>query len=140
MANGASEIDMVLNVGALIEGDYATVYSDIKAVREAAPGRILKVILETGLLSKEAIVRGSILVKMAGADFVKTSTGFGPGGASVEDVSIMRQVVGPDFGVKASGGVRDYQTALEMIKAGANRIGTSSGIAIVRGLKGESDY
>lgn len=140
VANGASEIDMVLNVGALMEGDYATVYSDIKAVRDGAPGKILKVILETGLLSKEAIVRGSILVKMAGADFVKTSTGFGPGGASVEDVSIMREVVGPDFGVKASGGVRNYQTALAMIKAGANRIGTSSGIAIVQGLKGESDY
>lgn len=140
VANGASEIDMVLNIGALKEGDYAAVYSDIKAVREGSQGRILKVILETGLLSKEEIVRGSILVKMAGADFVKTSTGFGHGGASVEDVSIMREVVGPDFGVKASGGVRDYETALAMIQAGASRIGTSSGIAIVQGLKGESDY
>ena len=119
LANGAQELDMVLNVGALVEGDYAAVLSDIKAVRDAAPGVILKVILETGLLTKEQIVRGSILVQMAGADFVKTSTGFGPGGATVEDIRIMRAVVGPDFGVKASGGVRDYETAVAMIQAGA---------------------
>lgn len=136
IANGASELDMVLNVGALVEGDYAAVLSDIKAVRDAAPGVILKVILETGLLTKEQIVRGSILVQMAGADFVKTSTGFGPGGATVEDVRIMRAVVGPDFGVKASGGVRDYETAVAMIRAGATRIGTSSGTAIIRGVEG----
>lgn len=140
IANGAQEIDMVINVGALLERDYFQVYSDIKAVRDAAPHQILKVILETGYLSKEQIVRGCILTKMAGADFVKTSTGFGPGGATVEDIALMREVVGPEFGVKASGGVRDYATTMAMIKAGANRIGASAGIAIVEGLRGESDY
>jgi deoxyribose-phosphate aldolase len=140
IANGAQELDMVLNVGALVEGDYAAVLSDIKAVRDAAPGVVLKVILETGLLTKEQIVRGSILVKMAGADFVKTSTGFGPGGATVEDIRIMRAVVGPDFGVKASGGVRDYETAVAMIRVGATRIGTSSGTAIIRGVEGAGEY
>jgi deoxyribose-phosphate aldolase len=124
----------------LVEGDYAAVLSDIKAVRDAAPGVVLKVILETGLLTKEHIVRGSILVKMAGADFVKTSTGFGPGGATVEDIRIMRAVVGPDFGVKASGGVRDYETAVAMIRVGATRIGTSSGTAIIRGVEGAGEY
>lgn len=140
VAGGAQEVDMVINVGSLLEGDYATVYSDIKAVRDASAGQILKVILETGYLSKEQIVRGCILTKMAGADFVKTSTGFGPGGATVEDISLMRGVVGSDFGVKASGGVRDYATTMAMIKAGANRIGASAGIAIIEGLRGETDY
>ncbi|NMB02317.1 MAG: deoxyribose-phosphate aldolase [Firmicutes bacterium] len=140
VAAGADEVDMVLNIGSLLEGDYATVYSDIKAVRDAVPSQILKVILETGYLSKEQIVRGCILTKMAGADFVKTSTGFGPGGATVEDITLMRSVVGDDFGVKASGGVRDYATAMAMIEAGANRIGASAGIAIIEGLRGETDY
>lgn len=136
VANGAEELDMVVNVGGLLERDYAGVYSDIKAVRDAAPEQVLKVILETGYLSKEEIVRGCILTKMAGADFVKTSTGFGPGGANREDIALMREVVGPGFGVKASGGVRDNATARAMIKAGANRIGASAGVAIVGGLKG----
>lgn len=140
VAAGAEEIDMVLNIGSLLEGDYAKVYSDIKAVRDAVPNQVLKVILETGYLSKEQIVRGCILTKMAGADFVKTSTGFGPGGATVEDITLMRSVVGEDFGVKASGGVRDYATAMAMIKAGATRIGASAGIAIIEGLRGETDY
>lgn len=140
VANGAHEIDMVINVGALLERDYYQVYSDLKAVRDAVPNGVLKVILETGYLTKEQIVRGCILAKMAGADFVKTSTGFGPGGATEEDIALMREVVGPDFGVKASGGVRDYAAALAMIKAGANRIGASAGIAIVKGLRGENDY
>ncbi len=140
VAGGASEIDMVINIGSLLERDYAKVYSDIRAVRDALPGKTLKVIFETGYLSKEQIVRGCILTKMAGADFVKTSTGFGPGGATVEDISLMRDVVGPDFGVKASGGIRDHATTMAMIKAGANRIGASSGIAIVEGLRGETDY
>lgn len=139
VAGGAEEIDMVLNVGSLLEGDYAKVYSDIKAVREAVPG-LLKVILETCYLSKEQIVRGCILSKLAGADFVKTSTGFGTGGATVEDVKLMREVVGEDVGVKASGGIRDYETAMAMINAGASRIGASAGIAIVEGLRGETDY
>lgn len=137
MAGGAQEIDMVINIGSLLERDYARVYSDIKAVRESVPGQILKVILETGYLSKEQIVRGCILSKMAGADFVKTSTGFGPGGATVEDIALMREVVGDGFGVKASGGVRDYKTTMSMIKAGATRIGASAGITIIEGLRGE---
>lgn len=140
VAAGAQEIDMVINVGSLLEGDYANVYSDIKAVRDAAPEQVLKIILETGYLSKEQIVKGCILAKMAGADFVKTSTGFGPAGATVEDITLMREVVGADFGVKASGGVRDYATTMAMINAGANRIGASSGIAIIEGLRGETDY
>ncbi len=140
VAAGAEEIDMVLNIGSLLESDYAKVYSDIKAVRDVLPNQLLKVILETGYLSKEQIVRGCILAKMAGADFVKTSTGFGPGGATVEDVTLMRAVVGDDCGVKASGGIRDLANAMDMIKAGANRIGASSGIAIIEGLRGEADY
>lgn len=140
VAGGAQEIDMVVNLGSLLERDYAKVYSDIRAVRDAVPRQLLKVILETGYLSKEQIVRGCILAKMAGADFVKTSTGFGPGGATAEDVSLMRDVVGPDCGVKASGGIRDLATAMAMLKAGANRLGASSGIAIIEGLRGEADY
>lgn len=140
VANGASEIDMVISVGALKEGEYSTVYNDILAVRSAAYGKLLKVILETGSLTKEEIVRGCILSKMAKADFVKTSTGFGPGGATAEDISLMRKVVGPELGVKASGGVRDRKTALQMIQAGATRIGTSSGVAIVSGMQGGSGY
>ncbi|HBG00647.1 MAG TPA: deoxyribose-phosphate aldolase [Firmicutes bacterium] len=139
VAAGAEEIDMVINIGGLLEGNYPRVYSDIRAVRDAVPG-LLKVILETGYLSKEQIVRGCILSKMAGADFVKTSTGFGPGGATVEDVRLMREVVGSDCGVKASGGIRDYATAIAMIEAGANRIGASAGIAIIEGLRGEANY
>ncbi|HHY10252.1 MAG TPA: deoxyribose-phosphate aldolase [Firmicutes bacterium] len=133
LAAGAGEIDMVINIGSLVEGDYARVYADLTAVREAAAEKVLKVILETGLLTKEQIVRGSILTKMAGADFVKTSTGFGPGGATVEDVTLMREVVGVGFGVKAAGGIRDYDTAVAMLRAGANRIGASAGIDIVHG-------
>lgn len=140
VAAGAEEIDMVINIGSLLEQDYAKVYSDIKGVRDALPRQLLKVILETGYLSKEQIVRGCILAKMAGADFVKTSTGFGPGGATVEDVTLMRDVVGDDCGVKASGGIRDLANAIAMIKAGANRLGASSGIAIIEGLRGEADY
>jgi|CZCB01.1.fsa_nt_gi deoxyribose-phosphate aldolase len=139
-AAGAHEVDMVLNIGSLMEGDYAQVYSDIKAVRDAVPGLVLKVILETGYLSKEQIVKGCILTKMAGADFVKTSTGFGPGGATVEDVQLMRTVVGEDFGVKASGGIRDYAAAAAMLEAGANRIGASAGVAIVEELRGETGH
>ena len=140
VAAGAEEVDMVMNIGALLEGDYARVYSDIKAVRDGVPGQVLKVILETGYLTKEQIVRGCILAKMAGADFVKTSTGFGPGGATAEDFALMRKVVGADCGVKASGGIRDAETAVAMIKAGANRLGASSGVAIMEGLRGETDY
>jgi deoxyribose-phosphate aldolase len=131
IANGAQEIDMVINVGALKSNNDAAVYEDIKAVREATRGKILKVILETSLLSDEEKVRSCILSKKAGADFVKTSTGFGGGGATVEDVRLMRRTVGPMMGVKASGGIRDAKAAEAMIEAGATRLGTSASVAIV---------
>jgi deoxyribose-phosphate aldolase len=137
---GASEIDMVMNIGALRSRDYALVLEDIERVVKAVPGKIVKVIHETGMHSQPDKAIACALSKAAGAHFVKTSTGFGPGGATVEDVSLMRQLVGPDMGVKASGGVRDYAGALEMIKAGANRIGASSSVAIVTGGKGRSGY
>ncbi|MBN2407521.1 MAG: deoxyribose-phosphate aldolase [Elusimicrobia bacterium] len=140
IANGADEIDMVLNVGALKGGNYRLVEDDIKAVREATRGKILKVILETALLSKEQIVKASEISKNAGADFVKTSTGFGPGGATAEDISLMRKTVGPAMGVKASGGIRTGEDADTMVKAGATRIGASASVAIVTGGKSDSKY
>lgn len=134
IAQGANEVDMVLNVGALKSGNYDLVISDIQGVVRAAKGKALvKVILETGLLNEAEKIKSCELSVAAGANFVKTSTGFGPGGATVEDIALMRRVVGPKLGVKASGGVRDYQTAMAMIKAGATRIGTSSGIQIIAG-------
>jgi len=135
--DGADEVDMVINVAALKAGDYQAVLADIRGVREAlskAPRRVvLKVILECALLTDEEKEAGAILVKEAGADFVKTSTGFGPGGATPEDVALLRRVVGEDFGVKAAGGIRDYATALRMIQAGANRLGASRSLAILEG-------
>ncbi len=131
MANGADEIDMVINVGALKSGNDAVVLDDIRSVREATRGRVLKVILETALLTKDEKIRACMLCKKALADFVKTSTGFGGGGATVEDVRLMRQTVGPMMGVKASGGIRDAKAASEMIAAGATRLGTSASVAIV---------
>jgi deoxyribose-phosphate aldolase len=131
IANGADEVDMVINVGALKSGNDALVFDDIKAVREASRGRVLKVILETSLLTKEEKVRACILSKKAAADFVKTSTGFGGGGATVEDIRLMRESVGPLMGVKASGGIRDAKAAQAMIAAGATRLGTSASVAIV---------
>jgi deoxyribose-phosphate aldolase len=135
--DGADEVDMVINVAALKAGDYQAVLADIRGVREAlskAPRRVvLKVILECALLADEEKEAGAILVKAAGADFVKTSTGFGPGGATPEDVALLRRVVGEDFGVKAAGGIRDYATALRMIQAGANRLGASRSLAILEG-------
>lgn len=134
IANGAQEVDMVINVGALKSGDYDLVSRDIKAVVDAAQGKaIVKVILETALLTDEEKVKGCLLAKYAGADFVKTSTGFGPGGATVKDIALMRATVGPDMGVKASGGIRDYETAQTMVQAGANRIGASASVAIAKG-------
>ncbi len=134
IANGATEIDMVINVGALKSGNDDLVRRDIQAVVDAARGKALvKVILETALLSREEKIKACLLAKMAGADFVKTSTGFGPGGATVEDVALMREVVGPEMGVKASGGIRDLETAKAMVAAGATRIGASASVAIVRG-------
>ena len=125
VSQGSSEIDMVINVGALIEGDYKTVLADIQAVREACKGQYLKVIIETCYLTKEQIIDACILT-MACADCVKTSTGFGKEGAKVENVKLMREVVGPRFGVKAAGGIRTKEAAREMIAAGATRIGASS--------------
>lgn len=134
--NGANEIDMVINVGALKSGDYDYVKKDIEALVNVVRGKaILKVIIETCLLTDEEKVIACTLSKIAGADFVKTSTGFSTGGATVEDVMLMRQTVGPGLGVKASGGVKDYKTALAMIKAGATRIGTSSGVQIAKSEK-----
>jgi deoxyribose-phosphate aldolase len=136
LENGANEIDMVINVGAIKSGDWNTVKSDIDGVVNAARGRALvKVILETCLLDDEEKIKACTIAKMAGADFVKTSTGFNKGGATIEDIKLMRKVVGPNMGVKASGGVRDTETAKAMIEAGASRIGTSSGINIVKGTK-----
>lgn len=133
IANGAAEVDMVINVGALKSGDLELVKRDIQAVVEASGDVLVKVIIETGLLTDQEKVTACQLSVEAGADYVKTSTGFGPGGATVEDIALMRKTVGPDIGVKASGGVRDRKTALAMIEAGATRIGASAGIAIVSG-------
>ena len=139
--NGATEVDMVINIGALKDGDDELVERDIRAVVDAAKGRALtKVIIETCLLNEEEIVRACKLSVSAGADYVKTSTGFSTGGATVKDVALMRQTVGPEIGVKASGGVRDAKGAQEIIAAGATRIGASAGIAIVTGETSDSDY
>ena len=133
IANGADECDMVINIGALKEGNTDLVYKDIKAVVDAANGVLVKVIIETCYLTPEEIVTACELSKKAGADFVKTSTGFGTGGAKAEDVALMRKTVGPDMGVKASGGVRNKEDFEKMIEAGANRIGCSAGVQIMEG-------
>lgn len=134
IANGATEVDMVIPVGLLKQGNLEAVRADIAAVVEAAKGKALtKVIIETCLLTDEEIVTVCKICKEVGADFVKTSTGFSKAGATVHAVSLMRQTVGPDMGVKASGGVRTFADAKAMIEAGANRIGTSNGVAIVKG-------
>lgn len=128
--DGADEIDMVINVGALKGGDDAVVFEDIRAVRKACKGKVLKVIIETCLLNEEEKVRACRLAMEAKADFVKTSTGFSTGGATKEDVALMRKTVGDTMGVKASGGIRDKEKAVEMLEAGADRLGTSATIAI----------
>jgi deoxyribose-phosphate aldolase len=131
---GAQEVDMVVNVGALKSKDYRLVEEDIRGVvQSAGRDRVVKVILETALLDRDEKVMGASLAKAAGADFVKTSTGFGPGGATVEDVKLLREVVGPEIGVKASGGIRTQEDAQAMIAAGATRIGASASVKIVRG-------
>jgi len=131
---GAKEIDMVMNIGAAKSGDWELVKRDIEAVVAEARGKALvKVIIETCLLTDEEKVRACTISKLSKADFVKTSTGFSTGGAKEADVALMRATVGPDMGVKASGGVKDYNGAVAMIKAGATRLGTSSGAAIVSG-------
>ena len=132
VVDGASELDMVLNIGALKSGDFKTVEADIQAVRKAAESpTVLKVIIETCLLTENEKIKACEITKEAGADFVKSSTGFAGSGATLEDIALMREVVGPEMGVKASGGVKDWSTALTMIKAGATRLGTSSGVEIV---------
>ncbi|MCP1145336.1 deoxyribose-phosphate aldolase [Lysinibacillus endophyticus] len=138
--NGAEEIDMVINIGALKEGQYDIVRDDIKAVVAAANGTLVKVIIETSLLTDEEKVKACELSVEAGADFVKTSTGFSTGGATVEDVALMRKTVGPTIGVKASGGVRSLEDMKKMVEAGATRIGASSGVAIMQGLISDSNY
>ncbi|MFB8423514.1 deoxyribose-phosphate aldolase [Priestia megaterium] len=139
--NGADEVDMVINIGALKDKNYDLVQSDIQAVVDAAKGKALvKVIIETALLTDEEKAKVSELAVKAGADFVKTSTGFFTGGATVEDVALMRKTVGPDVGVKASGGVRGLEDAKAMIEAGATRIGASSGVSIAKGQLSNSDY
>lgn len=130
--DGAEEIDMVINVGALKDKLYDTVLADIKEVKKACGRALLKVIIETCLLSDEEKVKACELAKEAGADFVKTSTGFSTAGAKTEDIALMRRTVGENMGVKASGGIRDKETAVEMVRAGANRLGTSATVAICR--------
>lgn len=137
---GAREIDMVINIGALKAKDYALVLQDIQKVVEASRPVPVKVILETSQLSTEEKIAACALSKAAGAAFVKTSTGFSGGGATAEDVALMRKVVGDDVGVKASGGIRSSEDAMKMIQAGANRIGASASVAIVSGQKSNAKY
>jgi len=141
ITNGANEIDMVINIGALRGGDDETVKKEIEAVVNAAKGKaIVKVIIETSLLTDKEKRKACELSVLAGADFVKTSTGFSTGGATEDDVKLMRAVVGPKMGVKASGGVRNLEDMKKMIDAGATRIGASSGVQIMQGLESQSDY
>jgi deoxyribose-phosphate aldolase len=139
---GCQEVDMVVNIAALMEGESEYVRGDIEAVvsaveEESAGLGLVKVILETGYLTADDIRRGCALAAEAGARFVKTSTGFGPRGASVEDITVMREAVGPDIGIKAAGGIRTLDAALELISAGANRIGTSAGAELLDALAGQ---
>ena len=138
--NGADEIDMVINVGAIKSGNADLVESDIRAVVEASGDKLVKVIIEACLLTDEEKVLACQLAQKAGADFVKTSTGFSTGGATLPDVKLMRQTVGPDMGVKAAGGARSYADAVAFVEAGATRIGTSSGVAILKGELADGDY
>jgi deoxyribose-phosphate aldolase len=132
--DGAQEIDMVMNIGALKSGEYSVVEDDIRrVVRAAGPLTVVKVILETAVLTDEEKIKACLLVKAAGAHFVKTSTGFGPGGATVGDVALMRKVVGGELGIKASGGIRSQEEAIRMVRAGASRIGASASVKIVSG-------
>lgn len=139
--NGATEVDMVINIGELKSNNDEIVKQDIAGVVQAAgEDALTKVIIETSLLTKDEKIRACSLAKAAKADFVKTSTGFSGGGATLEDIRLMRQTVGPDMGVKASGGVRDFPSTKAMIEAGATRIGASAGIDIINGGQGSSDY
>lgn len=140
ISNGADEIDMVINIGALKTGNYDLVLEDIKAVVAASGDKLVKVIIEACLLTDDEKVKACQLSQEAGADYVKTSTGFSTGGATVADVALMRKTVGPGMGVKASGGARSYEDAIAFIEAGASRIGASSGVAIMNGAQADGDY
>ena len=131
VSQGADEVDMVINVGMLKSENDEYVENEIRLIKESINGKLLKVIIETCLLTDEEKVRACLAAKKAGADFVKTSTGFSTGGATVHDVALMRQTVGNEMGVKASGGVRTHEDLLAMVEAGANRIGTSNGTKII---------
>lgn len=133
IANGADEVDMVINIGALKAGDDDAVRGDVAAVVGAAGGRLVKCIIEAAMLTDEEVVRACRLAVEGGVDYVKTSTGFGPGGATVHHVEIMRKTVGNDIGVKASGGIHDFESAAALVKAGASRIGASASIKIMQG-------
>lgn len=138
--HGATEVDMVLNVGFVKSGKIKDAEEDIRRVKEACEGKLLKVILETCLLTDEEKELACRIAVAAGADYVKTSTGFSKGGATVPDVALMRKCVGNKLGVKASGGIRDYDTAMKMISAGASRLGCSAGVAIVNGAASDASY
>lgn len=140
VANGADEIDMVINIGQLKSGQYDAVEADIRAVVEASGDKLVKVIIETCLLTDGEKVKACQLAVAAGADYVKTSTCFSTAGANIADVTLMRKTVGPNIGVKAAGGTRSYADAEAFIKAGATRIGTSAGVAIVNGETANSSY
>jgi deoxyribose-phosphate aldolase len=141
VSDGAHELDMVMNIGAMKSGDIKLVENDIRAVRRATRGTtILKVIIETSLLTDDEKVLACEISKRAGADFVKTCTGFAGGGATPHDIALMRRTVGPQMGVKASGGMRNYPRAVQIIAAGANRIGAVSSVAIVTGQEGQGGY
>ena len=135
ISKGADEIDMVINIGALISGDTDTVFKDIKAVVNAANGKLVKVIIETCYLNDSQKQTACLLAKKAGADFVKTSTGFGTGGAKAQDIRLMREAVGDSMKIKASGGIRDYDTAIKMLEASADRLGVSASISILAGAQ-----
>lgn len=138
--NGAQEIDMVINIGALKDGRFDKVQNDIEAVVQAANGKTVKVIIETVLLTEKEKIKACQLSEAAGAHFVKTSTGFAGGGATVEDVKLMKDTVGDRLEVKASGGVRNLEVFNNMIEAGATRIGASAGVQIIQGLESNTDY
>ncbi|MDM7657869.1 deoxyribose-phosphate aldolase [Lactococcus lactis] len=138
--NGADEIDMVINIGAAKSKDWNLVESDIAAVNAVKGDKLLKVIIETSLLTDDEKIKACQIAKAVGADFVKTSTGFSTGGATVHDVKLMRQTVGPDMRVKASGGVHNLEEAKAMIDAGATRLGVSAGVAIMEGLTSNDNY
>lgn len=140
IASGADEIDMVMNISAFKSGFYDVVLEDIKMVRRASECKVLKVIIETAYLTDEEKVKASKICEEAGADFVKTSTGFAPSGAKIEDLKLIRKSVSPHIKIKAAGGVRDLDSCIKMIEAGADRIGTSSGVAILEGKTADKSY